>query len=80
MAAYANITPHTEALLHNYFQHIATGEEKNELDELINESAANECLFDLLLNFIIEKTKIESIPMLSKLISREDTMAFPGLV
>ncbi|ULQ51743.1 hypothetical protein [Flavihumibacter fluvii] len=75
--AYANITPRAVKLLHNFFVNIATDEEKNELDGWMHESNANDCLFDLLLEFDFKPTKIETIPMLRKLLSRADTGIFP---
>ncbi|ULQ51718.1 hypothetical protein [Flavihumibacter fluvii] len=74
---YATITPHSIELLDKFFQHTVTAEEMDELDEWLQESAANDQLFNLLLELDFKQTSIESIPMLSKLLSREETGIFP---
>ena len=75
MAAYATITPRAIELLDKFFQEIATGDEKNEIDEWLHESGANDLLFDLLLELGDWGSKSETIPMLRKLISQADTKA-----
>lgn len=49
VAAYANTSPKATELLKKYFLDLATQADKDELDLWLQESAANEALFDLLL-------------------------------
>lgn len=49
VAAYANTGPKAIELLQKYFLEVATKQDKDELDEWIEESEANERLFDLML-------------------------------
>jgi ferric-dicitrate binding protein FerR (iron transport regulator) len=50
VAVYANLNGRASSLLQKYFLKVATQAEKDELDEWMNESEANERLFDLLLD------------------------------
>ena len=77
VAAYATITPRALELLDKFFQEIATGEEKDEIDEWLHESGANDLLFDLLLESGDWGSKSETIHMLRKLISQANTGIFP---
>ncbi|ULQ52141.1 FecR domain-containing protein [Flavihumibacter fluvii] len=49
VAVHANLTPRASFLLQRFFLEVATQQEKDELDEWMNESEANERLFDLLI-------------------------------
>jgi len=53
VAGYANLTPRAAELLQKFLLELASQQDKDELDEWLNESEANERLFDLLL----EKTR-----------------------
>ncbi|MBZ5857586.1 FecR domain-containing protein [Flavihumibacter profundi] len=50
VAPYANLNQRASAIIQHFFLEIATQEEKDELDEWLNESEANERLFDLLIS------------------------------
>ncbi len=77
LAAYTTITPHSIELLDKFFQHTATAEEKDELDEWLHESPANDQLFEHLLESDNWQTKSEIITLLRKLVSQMDTGIFP---
>ncbi|ULQ51716.1 FecR domain-containing protein [Flavihumibacter fluvii] len=49
VGAYANVTPRAAELIQRFFLDLATQEEKDELDAWMNESQANETMFDLMI-------------------------------
>ena len=64
LAAYANITPHIVYLLEEFFAERHTDEQGQEIDEWINESKANDRLFDMLLEFNFNGNRSSVFPML----------------
>jgi len=77
LAAYSTITPYAIELLDKFFQNKATAEERNELDQWLQESGAYNQLFDLLLELDFKHTPIATISLLRRLFSQADTGIFP---
>jgi hypothetical protein len=71
VAAYANLTPEASALLQRYLLESATQQDKDALDEWMQESLANERLFDLLLLETRHCVNAETIKLLQYLTKKK---------
>lgn len=69
--AYATITPQAIELLDKFFQDTATGPDKDELDEWLHISPANDQLFELLLLLNIKPAGPGTISRVKKLLLPE---------
>lgn len=71
VAAYATITPQAIELLDKFFQDTATGPDKDEIDEWLHISPANDQLFELLVLLNIEPAEPGTISRVKKLLLPE---------
>lgn len=71
VAAYATYTNHTIELLDKFFQDTATGPDKDEIDEWLHISPANDQLFELLVLLNIEPAEPGTISRVKKLLLPE---------
>lgn len=70
VADHANLTPRVAALIQNFFLEVASQEEKDELDEWMNESPANDRFFDMMLEANKDGTGAGSLSLLRKLVKK----------
>jgi len=71
VVAYATTTPQAIELLDKFFQDTATGPDKDELDEWLNKTPANDQLFELLLILNIKPAGPGTISRVKKLLLTE---------
>jgi hypothetical protein len=76
VAAYATFTPRAIELLDNFLQDKATAEDRNEIDEWLHESAANDLMLDLLLQLDHRNPPGETISLLRSLVSKAEKGVF----
>ena len=71
VGAYANVTPRAAELIQKFFLDLATQADKDELDAWMNESQANETMFDLMIEANKGGTGAAFISLLMKVTKKD---------
>lgn len=71
VGAYANVTPRAADLIQRFFLDMATPAEKDELDAWLNESQANETMFDLMIEANKTGSGASFISLLRKVVKKD---------